>query len=84
MKERTILAIVAGFPDIIERIPYLLVINKGVNVEHLTYPIVCHIYVGICVINEGTHLSHKIIPGGLHFGRDCEDGNGHDLRGKCC
>ena len=62
--------IVARFPSFIERIPCSLVINKGRNVEHLTHPIVCHIDVGICVINEGNHLPHDVIPGGLHFGRD--------------
>jgi hypothetical protein len=75
--------IVARFPRFVERIPCCFVINEGVNIEHLTHPIKCHIYVGICVINEGTHLTHKIIPSRLHFGGDCEDGNGHDLRGKC-
>ena len=62
MKERTILAIVAGFPYIIERIPCSFIINKGGNVEHLTYPIICHIYVSVCVINEDTHLTHDVIP----------------------
>ena len=67
MKERAIVAIVAGFPCIIERIPCLFVINKGGNIQHLTNPIICHIYVGICIIHEGNHLTHKIIPRLLHF-----------------
>ena len=65
-----IIAVLARFPGFIERIPCGVVINKGGNVEHFTYPIICHIYIGICVINEGTHLRHDVIPGGLHFGRD--------------
>ena len=40
------------------------------NVEHLTHPFVCHIYIGICVINEGTHLGHDVIPLCLLFGGD--------------
>ena len=52
MKERAIVAIVAGFPYIIERIPCCFVINEGVNIKHLTYPIKCHIYIGICIIYE--------------------------------
>ena len=57
-----IIAILARFPGFIERIPCSVVINKGGNVEHFTYPIICHIYIGICVINEGTHLRHDVIP----------------------
>ena len=62
--------IVARFPGLIERIPCSVVINKGGNVEHLTHPFVCHIYIGICVINEGTHLGHDVIPLCLLFGGD--------------
>ena len=60
--------IVARFPSLVERIPCSVVINKGGNVQHLTYPIVCHIYIGICVINEGAHLGHNVIPLRLLFG----------------
>jgi hypothetical protein len=57
-----IVTIVAGFPSVVERIPCNVVINEGGDVEHLAYPIVCHIYIGICVINEGTHLPHDVVP----------------------
>ena len=73
-----IIAIVARFPSLIERIPCSFVINKRINVEHLTHPIVGTIYVGISIIDEGTHLPHNVIPSGLHFRGDSEHGDGHD------
>jgi len=75
-----VVTIVARFPSLIERIPCSVVINKGGNVQHLTHPIVCHIYIGICVIDEGTHLGHNVIPLRLLFGRDeRENRSGHAL-----
>ena len=54
--------IVARFPSIAERIPCDFVINERGNVEHLTNPIVCHIYIGVGVIHEDAHLTHDVIP----------------------
>ena len=54
--------IVARFPSVVERIPCDVVINEGGNVEHFAHPIVGAIYIGICVINEGNHSPHNIIP----------------------
>ena len=70
MKEWAVLAIVAGFPYIIERIPCCFVIYKRINVEHLTNPIIGTIYIGICIIHESNHLSHNVIPSCLHFRRE--------------
>ena len=76
--------IVARFPGFIERIPCSVVINKGINSQLITDKIICHIYIGICVIHEGQHLPHDIIPRLLHFGRECEDWSCHELRSFDC
>ncbi len=80
VKERAIIRIIARFPAVVKRIPCNLVINKRINIEHFTYPIVCHIYIGICIINEGNHLSHNVIPSCLHFRRKWKHRSGfvHD------
>ena len=70
--------IVAGFPCKVERIPRTVVVNEGVNFEHLANPIVRHIYVGIVVINPGTHFVQNSHPGLLHLGGVSEDGDGHN------
>ena len=55
-------AIVARFPGVVERIPSDVAINEGGNVHHLAHPFVCHIDIGMGIINEGNHLPHNIIP----------------------
>ena len=75
--------IVAGFPSKVERIPRTVVVNEGVNFEHLANPIVRHIYIGVVVINPDTHFVQNSYPGLLHLGGVSEDSDGHDLKGKC-
>ena len=65
--------IVCCFPISVEVIPCCFVINKGINIQLFTYKIICHIYIGICIIHEGQHLPHHIIPSVLHFGRTWKD-----------
>ena len=60
-----IIAVLARFPGFIEHIPCFFITNKGGTICHLADPIICHIWVSVCIINKSRKLSNSVNKGAI-------------------